>query len=409
MISRVMIVLVLTLFCVLPSTLVRAQSGDGITSGNWNIRPYAEVGVAFDDNVYRSGANEVDDVYFDPKAGLLFRTSAEATMLTLSGGGFYNRREYMDESSRNNDSYGVGLSLELGFGEKSTAQIVAGYRLIEDEDTFGPVTQLKGVNRGLIQDIDASSKEREVVDAGVAFDRTLSDRTTGSLGLIYSALDYDDPAALDLTGVIGQGSVDHDLTDKLGVFGLARVGMQEQDGDNQTADSIVGQLGLSLKPTDKLTLRAGAGAESYSREIPGQEDIDTDNFSFSLVLDLQATDKLKLSAGAYNGTQLSSAFSDNAIEFLNSFIGARFDVSSTLDLNIRAVYRKDDFVDPIVRDGVSVDREDERIQLVVRANYRPPVDYLQVFAQVSTEDVDSSIQTIDYTRTVVMGGVSVAY
>jgi hypothetical protein len=391
------------------ATTANAQVGQGFTTGNWNIRPYAEVGVAVDDNVYRSGNNEIDDVYIDPKVGLMFRTSPDATTLTLSGGGFYNRREYMDEDDKSNNSYGAGLSLDLELGEKSALQAIGGYRLVEDEDTLGPVTQLKGVNSGLVQDIDASSREREVVDAGAALEHTFTDRTTGSLGLMFSVLDYDDPTTLDLTGMVSQGLVDHELTDKLGVFGLARVGSQEQDGDNQTADSIAGQLGLSLKPTDKLTVRAGAGVESYSREISGQADKDTDNFSFSLVLDLLATDKLTLSAGAYNGTQLSSAFTDNAVEFINSFVGARFDVSPSLDLNLRAVYRQDNYVDPVTRDGISADREDERIQIVLRANYRPPVDYLQLFAQFSAEDVDSSIDAIDFTRNLALVGVSVAY
>lgn len=392
-----------------PAFMAQAQSEEGMTSGFWSVRPYAELGVAFDDNVYRTGDDEVDDTYLDPMVGILFQTSADASKLTLSGGGFYNRREYMDEDDRSSDSYGAGLSLDAVLGDKSKAQAIGGYRLIEDEDIFGSVVELSGVNRGLIQDIDAASTEREVVDAGVAFNHAFSDSTSGSLGYTYSALDYDNPASIDLSGMLGQGSVDHNLSAKMGVFGLVRAGTQEQDGDNQSADSITGQLGVKLTPTDKLTLRLGAGAESYSREIPGAEDVDSDNFSYSLALDLETTDKLTLNAGAYNGTQLSSAFANNAIEYMNTFLGARFEVSSTLDLNLRAIYRQDDYVDPVNLNGTNVGREDDRIQFVVRANYRPPVDYLQLFAQFSTEDVDSSVNSVDYTRNLVLAGVTVAY
>ena len=402
------IILFLVALCAVSSPTVNAQGGAGFESGSWNLRPYAEVGIAYDDNVYRSGANEVDDFYFDPKVGLLFTTSPDATTLKLSGGGYFNRREYMDED-KSSDSYGGGLSLDLGLGDNTTAQAVGGYRLLEEEDVLGPVTQLKGVNQGLIQDIDASAIEREVVDVGAIVEHNFSERTSGSVGSIYSFVDYDNPASLDLSGMIGQFSVDHKLTDKLGVFGLGRAGSQEQDGDNQTADSLAGQAGVSLTPTDKLKLRAGLGAESYTRSIPGQADKDSDNISYSLILDLQATDKLTLSAGGYNGTQLSSTFTDNAVDFINSFIGARLEVSDKFDLNLRAVYRQDDYVDAITRDDITVERTDDRIQFVLRVNYRPPLDYLKVFAQISTEDVNSTVDSIDYVRNLVLAGVSVAY
>lgn len=387
----------------------QAQLSLGDDSGNWNIRPYAEAGVAYDDNVYRTGANEVDDTYYNLKAGLLFRSSADEALLSLSGGALYNHRGYVDEDDANNDSYGAGLSLDYGEGDITEAQLVAGYRSLESDDTIGSLATLRGVDRGLIQDIDSSNFDREVIDAGVAVKHAFSDRTELLLGGIYTDLDYDNPASLDLSGWIAQALVDHGLTDKMGVFGLVRGGSQEQDGDNQTADSITGQIGLSLTATDKMTLRAGVGSESYSRSSPGQEDVDTDNLSFSLSLTWQATDKLNITAGGYNGSQLSSAFADNAVEFVNAFVSAGYDLSSTVNITLRGVYRTDDYVDPVSAGGLSAEREDDRIQVSARVNYRPPVKNLQVYAEVSSEDVDSSIDAIDYTRTLVSAGLALAY
>lgn len=391
------------------ATPVLAQSELQLASGDWNVRPYAELSLAYDDNVYRTGANEVDDMYVDPKVGLLFRTSSQDALLSLSGGAVYNRREYFDEDDRSTDTYGGGLSLDYGVGEITEAQAVAGYRLVESDDTLGAVTPLRGVERGLIQDIDSSNFEREIYDAGLAIKHAFSDRTELLLGGMYTALDYDNPASIDLTGWIAQALVDHYLTDKMGVFGLVRDGSQEQDGDNQTADSLAGQVGLSFTATDKLDLRAGVGSESYSRSAPGVADKDTDNVSFSLSLQWQATDKLNVTAGGYNGSQLSSAFSDNAVEFINAFVGVGYALSSTVNVSLRGVYRQDDYVEPVTRGGLTADREDDRIQVVARVDYRPPVKNLALFAQVATEDVDSSIDLIDYTRTLVSAGVGLAY
>lgn len=386
-----------------------AQMTDMQASGDWKVRPYAEASVVFDDNVYRAGANEVDDVYFDPKVGLLFRSSADEAQVMVSGGLLYNRREYMDEDERSTDSYGAGLSLDYGVGEITEAQAVAGYRVIETEDTLGSVAPLRGVERGLIQDIDSSAIEREVMEGGAALKRGLTERTELLLGAMYTSVDYDAAASLDLSGWVAQGLVDYAVTDKLGVFGLARAGSQEQDGDNQTADSLTGQLGVQLALSDKLSLRAGAGVESYSRSLPGQADVDTDNASLSLSLDWQATDKLSLSAGGYNGTQLSSAFTDNAVEFINALVSATYMVSENINVSLRGVYRQDDYVEPVSRGGLSADREDDRIQIVGRVDYRPPIDNLNLFAQVSTEDVDSSIDAIDYSRTLIAAGLGLAY
>ncbi len=406
MINRFLVALFASSFLACP---VLAQLRLAEQSGDWNVRPYAEAAVAYDDNVYRAGANEVDDTLFDLKAGLLFRTSADQAALNLSGGGLYNRREYMDEDDRSNDTYGGGLSLDYGMGEVTEAQAVAGYRLVEDDDALGSVTPLRGVERGLNQDIDSSSTEREIYEGGLALKRELSDRTQVLLGGLYTAVDYDNPASLDLEGWVAQALVDHGLTDKIGVFGLARAGSQEQDGDNQSADSLTGQIGLSFTATDKTTLRIGAGAENYSRSLPGMDDVDTDNFSFSLSLNWQATDKLTISAGGYNGSQLSSAFTDNAVEFINAFVNAGYALSESIDISLRGVYRQDDYVEPVSQGGLSADREDDRIQVIARVDYRPPVNNLKVFAQVATEDVDSSIDVIDYTRTTVSAGLGLAY
>ena len=386
-----------------------AQMGLSGESGNWNIRPFVELGVTYDDNVYRTGSNEVDDFYFDPTVGLLFRTSSQQAALSLSGGAMYNRREYLDEDDRSSDSYGAGLSLDYGTGGPTELQAVGSYRKIESEDTLGAVTQLRGVERGLIQDIDSTNFERDVYDAGAALSHRFSDRTSLQLGGMYTAVDYDRPESLDLTGIIGQAVLEQDVTDKAGVFGVARIGRQEQDGDNATADSLAAQLGLKLATTDRINLRVGVGAQRFTLSRPSVSDDDTDSLSASLSLTWQATDRVVFSAGGYNGTQLSSAFSDNAIEFINAFIGMTYEVSDAVNVSLRGVYRRDDYVNPVARNGVSADRKDDRYQIVARINYRPPVDYLQLYTQVSVEEVDSSIDAIDYTRTVVSVGLGLAY
>lgn len=385
---------------------VRSQS---ITAGNWNLRPYLELGVAYDDNVLRSAENETDDTYLDGKAGLLFQTSAEATELKLSGGALYSLREYADLSDRNSDSYGAGVSLDVSPGEKTAAQAIGSYRLLEDEETIPAVVQLKDVERGLVQDINANMVEREVIDTGLSIRQAISDRTALLLGGLYTSIDYDPAANLDLTSALGQGVVDYTLTDKLAVFGLARGGRQEQDGDNQTADTVTGQVGASLNTTDKISIRAGAGVENYTRSTPGLADEKSDNVSLSLSLNWIATDKVKISAGGYNGSQLSSSFNDNAVEFINAFAGVQYALSEAIDVSLQLIYRTDDYVNPVTQGSISVDRKDDRMQYTLRINYRPPVDYVKLFAQVSTEDVDSTIDPIDYTRTAAIAGASLAY
>ncbi|HMP73251.1 MAG TPA: outer membrane beta-barrel protein [Kiritimatiellia bacterium] len=386
-----------------------AQTETGMTSGSWMFRPYLDLRAVYDDNVYQSENNKTDDFYAEPEVGLRFSSGSSHNLITLSGGAFYSRREYASESDRSHNSYGQNLSLSYGSIERTSLQLVQGYRVLEDTDRHADNVQLEGVNRSLIQDIDSINQERAILDLGAGLQHRLSDRTGLGLAILYTSLDYDKDAFIDIDGIVAQGEIAYRATDKASTFLVTSYKNQEQDGDNQSSDAYAARLGIRTKETDKVTLRASVGAERYERTLLSGEKDESDNFSFSANARWAATDKLTVTVGGYNGTQLSSLYRDNALDFVSAFLGLNLKATDNVNLSLRGTYRVDDYVDAVVVDGTSFSRKDTRLQGTARIEYQPPAKYLQLYAQITAEDVDSDVPGLDYSRVRAMVGARISY
>lgn len=388
---------------------VETQAEGGMTTGAWLIRPYLDLRVAYDNNVYQTERGTTDDFYAEPEVGLLFSSGPAHNALTLRGGLFYNRREYESESSRSHNSYGQNLELIYGDVERTRLQLVQGYRVVEDTDRHADYVRIEGLHRSLLQDLDAINVERGILDVGAAVDHRLTDRTQIGLAYLYTSLDYDENRFIDIDGHAAQGEIAYLATDKTAAFLTAGYNRQDQDGDNQTSDAYTGRLGVRTTETDKLSLRASVGAERYERSLADGDERSDDNFSFSASARWAATDKLTLQAGGFNGTQLSSLYRDNAMDYISAWLGLTLRATDNVTLLFNGAYRLDDYRDRIDVDGESVSRKDSRLWGSARINYQPPMKFMQLYAQVTVQDVDSNVAGLDYTRFRAILGTSIAY
>jgi hypothetical protein len=75
----------------------------------------------------------------------------------------------------------------------------------------------------------------------------------------------------------------------------------------------------------------------------------------------------------------------------------------------RGIYRTDDYLDPVSNGGIMIDRKDERVEGHIRVDYIIPSNALRFFLEFSEEFVDSNMDSVDYTDTRVILGVSVRY
>lgn len=389
--------------------LAYSEDAEGMTSGNWLVRPYLDLRVSYDNNVYRTERDRTDDVFADPEVGLLFSSGSMHNLFTLRGGVFYNRREYESESSLSHNSYGQNLELFVGSADRTRLQVVQGYRVIEASDRHAANVQIEGVNRSLVQDIDAINVERSVLDLGAGLTHRATDRIDLSLAYLFSALDYDEDAFIDIDGHVVQGQVAYAATPKTAGFLVGSYKRQEQEGNNQTADAMGARLGVRTRETDKLTLQASAGAERFERSLASGEDREYDNFSFSVSARWAATDKMSVRFVGNNGTQLSSLYRDNAVDYISASLGVSVRATDNVSLLMNGTFRRDEYVDRIQLAGGSFDRRDNRLQGTVRISYQPPLKFMQIYAQAMVEDVDSSVDRFDYTRFRATVGTTLAY
>lgn len=385
-----------------------SAAGTGHRAGSWLLSPYVELDGAYDSNVYKSGEKEVSDFYLEPEIGLRFSSSTETNLFTASGNVFGSRREYASEGGLGFNTFGDHVGLRYGHEDRMRLEAVQSFRRIRDNDRHASDIENSSLSSGMLQDIHSLSARRDVHQAGATAGWRVSDRSDLTVAYRLAATRYDEEGFFDLTAHLAQADLARKLTDKTATFVTLRHGIQSQENVDGDAALSTARLGLLTRGTDKLYARLGAGVEHYELPPDSREDA-IDSFNFDAALDWIATDKLLLRAGGYNGTQLSSLYRGNAIEFISGWLGAGWRWSPTTTLSLRAIYREDEYVDPVSVNEQPVQREDDRYEAQARIDWSDIGGRFKVYAGYSHDLVESNVRVVEYTDHRVIVGAGIRY
>jgi hypothetical protein len=371
---------------------IEAQPGDGIRANNWVVSPFAELNGVYDSNINQTPSKPVDDTFLDSTIGL--RTGLTTYRLDFSGMGFLSRRAYGDANDKDFGAGGEILKLKYGNRDELLLEAEQSFRRVEDLDRYGSEAAVGGVSPDSVLDV-STRERRDVSQAGFSLGKNLTDKTDVDVGYRFDSVNYETRDLLDLVNHIGQAEASHKLTDKTAALVTLKAGTQDNGETADLADYYAARLGLKSQGTDKLSFKAGAGAQQFNRpEDAGDET----RFNYDATALWTATDKLTFQAGGRNGSTLSSLYARNGADYATCWIGGSYSVTRTLALSLTGSYREDKYFDPIQDNGAAKDRVDKGKAIRARADYLTPAKFLRVYAESTYESVDSTIEDYDETR-----------
>ena len=365
------------------------------------ITPYVDVSGVYDSNFFKDTDDEESEVFLTALAGLNLAYIGEKTDATLSA--FASARRHNDYDANDFETYGQGLRLRYGSRDIFTIEAIQAFRRVTQEDTFGSEIAIGAVSPDSVLDT-AASLERDIFQAAIHFGIDPSDKTELDLSYRYDFVDYTTSDIDKITTQTAGIETASRLTHKTSGLVVARYGVQDSDGLDDTADFYNVKAGFKTTTTDKLNVRAAAGFQNYNR--PDDQE-SKESFVFDAQASLRATDKVTLLAGGRNGTQLSSLFRGNAAEYTIYYLGAQMQATTSIRLSANAAYREDEYFDPVNVDGELLDRTDKGTAFSVRGDYQSPSQYLSFYTQLTFDSIESPAG--DYDQTQVKLGLRLQY
>ena len=416
--------------------------GDGINIGAWVLSPYLDLNLTHDSNVYKDYTNVISDMYFEPELGLRVGSSSDTNMLSLRGNLFYSKREYDTENNRDFTTYGDSMTLRIGNGRKSLIELIQSYRFLDDNDRHASDIESSSLSGEMVEDSNTLDLEREINQLGASISRRMTDKLELALSYRYSGVAYENktherldpkdlgvPDGLDLDGHIWQLDGALGLTDKTDAFLTLRQGLQYQEGTEDPAELTTLRIGLKTQGSEKLAYTVGGGVEYYARpsetsfedadidendvEID-EEGVHSDNhqisFNFAASADWFITEKLTFRCGGFNGTQFSSFYEGNGLEYISGWAGLGYRWKPSWIFSVRGVYREDDYLDLVTHQDVTKDRLDKRLEGHARIDYLAPKGgFLRIYLEATYDEVDSNFDFVDYVDERLILGADIRY
>ena len=415
--------------------------GNGFNIASWVFSPYLDLNLTRDSNVYKDYTNTIDDIYLEPELGLRFGSSTDTNLFSVRGNLFYSQREYDHEENRNFTAYGDHVTLRIGNGRKSLLELIQAYRFLDDNDRHASDIESSALSGEMVEDSNTLDLEREIHQLGASLSRRMTEKLELALSYRYSGVMYENlthdrldpkdlgvPYGLDLDGHIWQLDGALGLTDKTDAFLTLRQGLQYQENTDEPAEMTTFRVGLKTQGTEKLAYTAGGGLEYYARpsettfedaEIDendvaiDEEGVHSDNhqltFNFAASADWFITEKLTFRCGGFNGTQFSSFYQNNGLQYISGWAGLGYRWKPSMIFSVRGVYREDDYLDPVTHQGVTKDRFDKRMEGHARVDYLAPGGFLRVYLEATYDEVDSNFDFVDYVDQRLILGANVRY
>lgn len=380
----------------------------GIRIGSGVLHPYAELSAAHESNVYKTQKNEISDTYVEPEAGVRFSSSSEPSRMSVIGNLFYSRREYADQNDLDFDTFGDTISMRYHDEDTCRIELIQSFRRLTDNDRHASDIEDSILSADMVQDIHTVNAQRDIHQAGASITRKMSDKLDGGLSFRLADMKYDEDLYLDLQGYEGRAEAAYRVTDKTSSILHLIYGRQSQQGSDDSARLAAARLGLKTRGAGKMQYIAAAGMQRYVRPEETGDESDV-TFSFETAADWFMTEKITLRGGVRNGSQLSSIYSGNGLDYTSGWVGAGYRWSPRVILSARGIIREDRYFDPVTVEIASIDRKDWRIEANARIDYLAPSGLLRAYIGIATEDVDSNVNSMDYANARIILGTTIQY
>lgn len=389
------------------------------------LSPYVDLGITEDSNVYKQPTNRIDDRYIETEFGARFSSSWVTNQLpdrlVIRGNVFYADRRYDSEKKEDFNSYGDGLVVQYGEERRFRLALMQSYRKISDYDRHYSDVEFSDLAPEVVEDSNALDIRREINNLGIRGGWRVTDKLDLHLSYRFSNVNYDNenrridpagglvvPPGLDLSNHALQLEGRLGLTDKTDATLMLRQELEDQKGLDDSADSTTLRLGLRTQGAQKVIYNVSGGWERYERPSSLDADV-TESISFNAEVDWFITEKLTFRCGGYNGTQWSSFYESNAIEYLSGWAGLGYRWKPSTTFSVRGVFREDDYLDPVTHQGETKDRLDRRMEGHARVDYSAPGGFLRLYLEATYDEVNSNFDFADYVDKRFILGVNLCY
>jgi hypothetical protein len=103
-------------------------------------------------------------------------------------------------------------------------------------------------------------------------------------------------------------------------------------------------------------------------------------------------------AGGRNGSQMSSLYADNGANYQIFWFGGTYRITPAISTTLSGAYRVDDYMEPVVDNNRTIDRQDKGAAGRFRIDYQAPAKFLKVYTEATYEDMSSNIEDYNDTR-----------
>jgi hypothetical protein len=400
------------------TTMLPAQPGSGIRLGEQTLLvPSLSLSYNYNDNVaIRSLALSTEggeilntnnsDTYYSYLASLNLTRLANTRRLTLSG--WYGQDAYQDYADLDGENYGGSGTLNWYPLNGSTKIDLSG-RYEHAVDRAGSENLDLGTNP--LRDVENISErvERDLTNARFQIDQQLVNRLNGAFIFGYDNVDYQEEVYFDRTSYDYIGELNFQASEKSQPY--LRIGyvVDDDEGFEKDATKPYALAGLRHTATDKLRFDLGVGYETYTRTPLGSEELEDSALKYSLGANYQATAKSSFRLSARNGfdsvsNSASSSRRENAM-----VLTYRHQTTRRLNQSLVFSWREDDYLSPILLNGVEVDELKETLRYQYAMNYQTVRPWLSLFGKVDYEDGSSKIPGDNYNETEVSLGLKLQY
>jgi hypothetical protein len=394
-VSRIVIVgLAAFVFAVLSLSKVLAGPGDSIQIGNLKLSPFIEVSGTYDDNVFLTKDNKIEDYYVDVVPGIAFINRTEK--LTLKGRGWGQWRWYQDQTDKNSDAYGEKFGLVWGEKERLTLALNEEWVKLTDYEIIPRSVDILNLESQILMLTEDRTErtERELFDVSPILAYDVTDTFGFSVGYDYSYVEYTTNALFDWHENLAQLELQQKVTEKSFAILTLQGSQQASDGFTDTSDYYVLRGGLLYKASTKTTVKASGGYEKYTfgGEPPPGENLDSEIFSFDVAGVWQTTEKLDFELSARNGIQPATQYGDNTKQVTLASLGLSYRMTTTLKLTLAGSARRDDYVGKVDVDGILRDKWRDLWGGRARVDYMPRAKWMDLWLESTYEDVNDNLE-----------------
>ncbi len=436
--------------------------------GRLTLSPYVSVSLAYDSNVRpleqdftlqgEPSLRKVSDTLHEVQVGTFAVWLDDDWQINGSAWGFWRRYHDLDVE----DEEGFGARFALARGDRDRLALSA-FQLFERRFDFAleaapaspPPSPVPGGEIVLADEFTRNQFERDLLLFGINAGRDLGDRIELDGGVSYRKTDYKDGRFFDESGHAISFSAGRRLRAETTAF--LHGGYGEEDNENYVKAVPYYRVlaGLRATPTEKTSYNVGVGYQRYDRaeqrprvlddgstvfsdgtmlledgtqlppqplrnpvtgeEVdgsPAQQNDSQDGLAYNAEITWRPTTKLFFGLSTRN--EFRSSFTGDQREVQMAQLSAGYSPLESFQISLRIGYWMEEAVDKILlfddegNERRITDRR-ETLTAAGRIGFRPPQRGYELYAGVSYEEVQSSIELQSYNRTRFAAGLRVTY